>query len=71
MSNVCVLQLGSHFCSISLMNSSLLLLLFTAAAFSYEETVYGDLKELPFEELPVKEDFVFNTECEYSFELYL
>ena len=39
--------------------------------FSYEETVYGDLKELPFKELPVKEDFVFDTRCEYSFELYL
>ena len=38
---------------------------------SYEETVYGDLKDLPFEELPVKEDFVFDTSCEYSFELYL
>ena len=38
---------------------------------SYEETVYGDLKDLPFEELPVKEDFLFDTRCEYSFELYL
>ena len=61
-----MLQLGSHFCSISLMNSSLLLLLFTPAAFSYEETVYGDLKELPFSELPIKRDFVFNTLCECS-----
>ena len=63
---MCSLQFSSDsHGTTSLTNCFSFLLLFTPAAFSYEETVYGDLKELPFEELPVKEDFIFNTECEY------
>ena len=69
---LCVIQFGSHSQGTTpLTNCSLFCSVLPHDGISYEETVYGDLKDLPFEELPVKEDFLFDTRCEYSFELYL
>ena len=65
-----LLQFIPDFLTTSLTNCASLSSVIPHDDFSYEETVYGALKDLPFEELPVKEDFVFDTRCEYSFELY-